>query len=106
MTKVKVLIEGYAKQTSSGWLASSTAVLIEDSGKKILVDPGTNKDLLLDRMEEEGLTPKDINFIFLTHYHIDHTFLVALFTDSKLLDGSVIYEKDLETEYSEVIPGT
>lgn len=31
MAKVKVLIEGYAKETKNGWLASSTTTLIEDS---------------------------------------------------------------------------
>lgn len=33
MTKIKVLIEGYAKQTENGWLASSTTVLIKDKGE-------------------------------------------------------------------------
>jgi len=34
MTIVKVLIEGYAKKTKDGSLASSTTTLIEESGKK------------------------------------------------------------------------
>ena len=57
MAKVKVLIEGYAKETDSGWLASSTTVLIEDSNKRIIVDPGINKDLLLKKLKAEGLSP-------------------------------------------------
>jgi len=40
MAKVKVLIEGYAKKTKDGWLASSTATLIKDDDKNIIVDPG------------------------------------------------------------------
>lgn len=43
MTKVKVLIEGYAKETGSGWLASSTVTLIEDIG---IVQKQTEEELL------------------------------------------------------------
>ena len=54
-SELKVLIKGYAKKTKDGWLASSTTALIEDSGKKIIVDPGINKELLLKKLQEEKL---------------------------------------------------
>ena len=34
MTKYKVLINGYAQERDSRWLATSTTTLIEDSDKK------------------------------------------------------------------------
>ena len=75
MAKVKVLIQGYARKTKDGWLAASAAVLINDGGKNVLVDPGSNKKLLLEKLSEEGLKCEDIDMIFLTHHHLDHTFL-------------------------------
>ena len=106
MTKVKVLIEGYAKETGSGWLASSTVTLIEDSGKKILVDPGINRELLLGKLKGESLSPDDIDIVFMTHYHPDHVFLASIFEKAIVVDGDTIYEKDKETEYKGKVPGT
>jgi len=106
MTKVKVIIQGYAKETKDGWLASSTTTLIEDSGKKIIVDPGINKTLLLKNLKRESLTPDDIDIVFMTHYHPDHVFLASIFEKAIAMDGDTIYKKDKETEYEGVIPGT
>ncbi len=106
MASFKILIEGYAKKLEDGWKASSTTVLIKDSGKNILADPGINKPLLLERLKEEGLTPEDIDIVFLTHYHPDHIFLAALFDKALALDGDIIYEKDILREFKDKIPGT
>lgn len=106
MTKIKVLIEGYAKKTKKGWLASSSTTLIEDSGKKILVDPGINRELLLKKLRENNLTPNDIDIVFMTHYHPDHVFLASMFEKAMIADGDTIYEKDNETGYEGKVPGT
>ena len=106
MTKVKVLIKGYAKKTKNGWLASSTTTLIEDNGKKIIVDPGINKELLLKKLQKEGLRPNNIDIVFMTHYHPDHAFLASIFAKAKVLDGDTIYEDDKEVSYKNKIPGT
>ena len=106
MTEVKVLIEGYAKSTGGVEFASPTTVLIKDSGKLILVDPGANKKKLLDALKKEGLRPGDIDLIFLTHYHPDHVLNIRLFPDKDILDGGTIYRDDKEIEFSERIPGT
>ncbi len=106
MAKVKVLIEGYARETEDGWQASSSVVLVEDANRKILVDPGTNKELLLEKLSEKNLTFDDIDIIFLTHYHPDHSLLASLFYKSLILDGTTIYCGDKEMDYEEKIPGT
>lgn len=106
MTKIKVLIEGYAKKTKKGWLASSSTTLIEDSRKKILVDPGINRKLLLEKLQENNLTPNDIDIVFMTHYHPDHVFLTSMFEKAMIADGDTIYEKDNETGYEGKMPGT
>jgi len=52
------------------------------------------------------LNPRKIDIIFLTHYHLDHAFLAAIFERAITVDGDTIYEKDKETEYKGKIPGT
>jgi glyoxylase-like metal-dependent hydrolase (beta-lactamase superfamily II) len=106
MTTFTVLIPGYATKTDTGWLASCTTTLIRDNGKTIVVDPGANRDQLLASLKKENLTPQAVDIVFLTHFHPDHMLLSALFENAIFLDGETIYEKDLETEYEAVIPGT
>lgn len=106
MNKVKVLIEGYAKEIKGGWLASSTTTLIESGKVKIIVDPGVNRELLLGKLKENNLSLDDINFVFMTHYHPDHNLLAGIFSKAKVLDDELIYDGDSQVEYDKVIPGT
>lgn len=107
MSEVKILVQGYAKPTGgAAYKASPTSTLIRDSGKIILVDPGTNKSKLLSALKKEKIKIKDISFIFLTHYHPDHFLNIRLFPDTDVYDGSTIYHNDEESEFSGKIPGT
>lgn len=106
MATVKVLVEGYAHGGKGCYEATCSTVLIEDSGKKILVDPGCNEKLLLKALKKEGLTTKDIDLIFLTHYHIDHIVNIRLFPGIDIYDGDTIYRDDKEFSYKKKIPGT
>lgn len=72
MAKVKVLIEGYAKELKKGWVATSTTCLVTTGDKKIITDPGCNRKKLLEALKKEGLTTNDINYVFLSHCHPDH----------------------------------
>ncbi len=107
MAEVKILIEGYVKKLKDGWLASPSTVLIKDNGLIILVDPGSNKELLLKKLAEENLEPNDIDMIFLTHYHLDHTLNIRIFPDCDvLLDGDKMNGADRIFAYSVNIPKT
>ncbi|MFH1672100.1 MAG: MBL fold metallo-hydrolase, partial [Pseudomonadota bacterium] len=107
MSEVKIIVKGYAKPTGgSSYKASPTTTLIKDSGKIILVDPGTNKHKLLAALKKEKIKIKDIDFIFLTHYHPDHFLNIRLFPNTDVYDGSTIYHNDEESEFSRKIPGT
>jgi len=106
MARVKVLVEGYAHECKGYYKATCTSVLIEDSGKKIIVDPGCNEGLLLSALEKEGLTPKSIDLIFLSHYHVDHVLNLRLFPGKDVLDGDTIYRGDKEFSFKEKIPKT
>lgn len=106
MSEIKILIEGYAEKTKDGWVASPSTVLIKDSGLNIIVDPGSNKKLLLKKLAEENMKPEDIDIIFVTHYHLDHTLNIRLFPNCDVLDGDEINKDDKTFEYSGNIPRT
>lgn len=106
MAKVKVLIKGYAKEIKGGWLASSTTTLIQESGRNILVDPGTNRKLLLSKLKENVLETSDIDFVFMTHCHPDHNLLTGIFQRAQVLDNEMIYVGDKQTDHENNIPGT
>jgi glyoxylase-like metal-dependent hydrolase (beta-lactamase superfamily II) len=107
MATIKVLIEGYAKQLDNGWKASSTTCLITSNDKKIITDPGCNREALLRALDEEGLTTGDIDYVFLSHRHPDHILLASLFENAKYVtfDDHLIYDKDVLLEYDKNVLG-
>ena len=48
--------------------------LVVENGRAAFVDTGTNDSvpLLLDALEQQGLEPAAVDFVFLTHIHLDH----------------------------------
>lgn len=106
MAKVKILIEGYAKPLKNGWLANSSVVLVKSNGKNIIVDPGFDRGKLLNVLEKEKLKTSDIDFVFLTHGHIDHSVLAGIFKNAKMVDELYVYQKDFITKHNGVIPDT
>ncbi|MDO8647269.1 MAG: MBL fold metallo-hydrolase [Candidatus Diapherotrites archaeon] len=106
MSELKVLIEGYARKKGKMEFASPSTVLINDSGLKVIADPGANEKLLLKALSKEGLKPEGIDLVFLTHYHPDHLLNIGLFRGKKILDGNTIYCGEEITGFSGKIPGT
>lgn len=96
MATVKVLIEGYAKRRSEGWVASSSVVLITADCGKIIADPGCNREKLLEALRAEGLTTDDIDYVFLSHAHPDHVLLAGIFERAKAItfDANLLYNND------------
>ena len=107
MSEVKVLVEGYAKELENGWKASSTVCLITTENKKIITDPGCNREKLLEALDKEGLTTDDIDYVFLSHCHIDHILLAGIFEKAKFVtfDTNLMYDKDLMTEFDKNVLG-
>ena len=101
MTEVKILIEGYAKELPTGWLASSACCLITTDDKKIITDPGCNRKNLFDALEKENLKPEDIDYVFLSHGHVDHILLASVFEKAKFVtyDTNLLYDQDLMLEF-------
>jgi len=106
MNKIKVLIQGYAKQIKGGWLASSTVSLVQSNDKNIIVDPGCNRDKLIEELSKNALKPTDIDFVLLTHSHTDHALLTGIFENAKVLNNEEIYDNDEQVEHNNKIPET
>ncbi|MCK5476386.1 MAG: MBL fold metallo-hydrolase [Candidatus Aenigmarchaeota archaeon] len=106
MAEIKILIEGYARQIEDGWQASSTVVLIESKEKKIIADPGFDRKKLLGVLKKENLRTSDIDFVFLSHGHIDHALLAGIFENAKVVDALYVYQKDNILEHNGEIPET
>ena len=49
------------------------SALVEIEGRKILFDTGADGDILLSNMEKLKINPQDIEDIFISHLHWDHT---------------------------------
>ena len=107
MAEVKILSEGYAKKLEKGWVASSTTCLVIAENKKIITDPGCNREKLLEALNKEGLTINDIDYIFLSHCHPDHILLAGIFEKAKFItfDANLVYDKDLLLEFDKHMLG-
>ncbi|MDP2864184.1 MAG: MBL fold metallo-hydrolase [bacterium] len=107
MAEIKVLIEGYAKEENGAEFASSTTTLIREGDLNIIVDPGMNRKLLLESLRKEGLPSDKINYVILTHYHLDHSLLAGIFKNARIMDNSDICSWDGKIEtHDGKVPGT
>ncbi|MBU4337941.1 MBL fold metallo-hydrolase [Patescibacteria group bacterium] len=103
MTEIKILIQGYAKQIEGGWLANSTVALVKTSSKNIIVDPGCNREKLITALNAENLKAEDIDFVLLTHNHLDHTLLAGIFLNARVLTTEEIYKNDNQTAHGNIM---
>ena len=55
------------------------SALVEVKGRKILFDTGANGEILLSNMQKLKINPKEIEDIFISHLHWDHTGGLASF---------------------------
>ena len=59
----------------NGIEASMSSFLLEAEGKKALFDTGYNRTIstgITDRLKELRISPDEIDYIFITHFHRDH----------------------------------
>lgn len=107
LAEISVLAEGYAEILEGGRLrASPSAVLVEDAGTRLLVDPGADRGGLFSGLARNGLSAEDVNLIFVTHTHLDHILNLRLFPEAEVCDSSYIYRGDEEIPIGRYVPGT
>ena len=68
--KITVVYDNHGgKNLNAGW---GFSCLLEAHGKKILFDSGDDGKALLFNMEKLGITPQEVDCIFISHGHMDH----------------------------------
>ena len=97
MAEVKILFEGFTTADSTGEEGTScTIILVKDGKIKMVVDPGTVKSqkVIASALKNEGLKIKDVNYVGITHSHMDHYRNIGMFPEAKSLDFWGIWEGD------------
>lgn len=94
MAKVNILVEGYVKD--DGQTVQSTVTLVQDNDHNIIVDPGMTHDprAIANALKTRNLQPDDVDTIFITHHHPDHTRYMGLFLGARVYDYASIYASD------------
>ncbi|MCX6730471.1 MAG: MBL fold metallo-hydrolase [Candidatus Roizmanbacteria bacterium] len=97
MLKVDVLIQGAADFSKEIWFDyCSTTLITTAEGKRIIVDPGSNRILLLEKLGEHNLQINDIDYVFITHSHLDHSLLAGVFPKAIVVTGSQWWKDGVE----------
>jgi glyoxylase-like metal-dependent hydrolase (beta-lactamase superfamily II) len=97
--EVKILVEGCTNADSVEETGEEktrpTITLVRDKNLVMVVDPGVleNQKVLVDALAKENLAVKDVNFVFITHSHIDHYRNAGMFPDAKIIEYFGIWEK-------------
>lgn len=86
MAEVKVLIEGNHQKLDDGKMKIGSTVTLIKSDKNVIVDTGSflDKDKIIEGLEKENLSPRDIDIVILTHLHLDHTVNTYLFNNANI----------------------
>lgn len=86
MATVTTVLQGFGIGTDQGTVGFCGVTLVQGS-KRILVDTAHigRRQLLLQRLKELGLTPRDIDIVVLTHAHWDHSLNMDVFPDSEFV---------------------
>ncbi|HTY39776.1 MAG TPA: MBL fold metallo-hydrolase [Candidatus Paceibacterota bacterium] len=112
MAEVKILVPGY---TTADTAAASeektcpTITLVRDKDIVMVCDPGVldSQQILVDALKREGLAVNDVNYVFITHSHIDHYRNVGMFPGAKTLEYFGIWDgggvKDWEEHFTDDI---
>lgn len=121
--KIYQIIEGlhdhFINESGNKQLQAHTGsvTLIESSSAgKILIDTGSRAAWpeVKNNLANLGVKPEDINYVFLTHLHLDHSFNVAHFTQARVFawalewteNETIELGKDLNTTaLNKILPG-
>jgi len=95
MAEVKVLLDGFLSADDYDARCGTTACLIRDGKNIIVSDPGVgDQKNIISALEKEGVKVEDVNFVFITHSHLDHYRNMAIFPDAKTIEYWGIWKKD------------
>ena len=88
--EIEVAVQGYpGKAVCHGGLGWSTIALLRGHGRVALIDTGSfgQRQLILDRLAANGLSPRDVTDVLLTHSHWDHSVNWVMFPKATIYIG-------------------
>ncbi len=106
MAQVKILIEGYTTAdsgTEGDEKTRATTTLVRDKDILMVCDPGVldSQQILIDALKKEGLTVNDVNYVFITHSHLDHYRNIGMFPNAKTLEYWGIWDGEKADDWKE-----
>ncbi|MFA6255191.1 MAG: MBL fold metallo-hydrolase [Patescibacteria group bacterium] len=95
MASAKILIEGYTSGDSGEGQTCPTITLVRDQHIIMVVDPGVleSQNLLIEALNKEGLKVSDVNYVFVTHSHLDHYRNIGMFPEAKTVEYFGVWDK-------------
>ncbi len=107
MAKVKVLLPGYTNTDSVNEgeeeKSRATTTLVLDKDIVMVCDPGVldSQQILIDALKKEGFGINDVNWVFITHSHIDHYRNIGMFPNAKTLEYFGIWDGGNNEDWKE-----
>jgi len=95
MAFVKILIQGFTSGNSGEGETCPTITLVRDKNIVMVVDPGVleSQQALVGALQKEGLKLADVNYVFITHSHLDHYRNIGMFEQAKTIEYFGIWNK-------------
>jgi glyoxylase-like metal-dependent hydrolase (beta-lactamase superfamily II) len=103
MAEVKVLVVGYTGADNGDEKTQATITFIKDNDIIMVVDPGVleSQQVLVDALKKQGLKISDINYVGLTHSHLDHYRNIGMFPTAKTVEFYGIWDKNSCVDWKE-----
>ena len=92
MHEIILLTCGHSTITSTGALSAGATVTLVKGAPNVIVDTGDawQRDEIVSALEQQGVAPADVEYVVLTHGHLDHVGNNNLFPHATfLLDTDV-----------------
>jgi N-acyl homoserine lactone hydrolase len=82
-----ILLPGVPVTSTRGALGWCSVVLVQGAGQHLVFDTGSHGDRhqLIAALKSRGLSPEDIQTVFLSHFHFDHVLNADIFPNARLL---------------------
>jgi 7,8-dihydropterin-6-yl-methyl-4-(beta-D-ribofuranosyl)aminobenzene 5'-phosphate synthase len=87
-------------ELKTGW---GFSCLVKIEGENILFDTGADSETLLSNMEKMGIDPKEIDFVFISHWHADH--IGGLAGILKIKPNLKVYKPESFSDPAQIING-
>ena len=86
MAYVRILVDGYVRETEDELRVGSTVSLVRDGDAVVVIDPGlvSAPAAILDPLRDAGVGPEQVTDVVFSHHHPDHTLHAALFPNANV----------------------